>query len=384
MDYRVAPDGGVRDVDASKRQALVTVPWEVLDTYHTDFARDAFTEFLTDRLPVACWQHQRAEPIGRAVSWQQGARAHEFVLQFDDFNAVPTAHRAFTQMESGTITDVSFGFDQAEAVPHPNGERGNVRFTKARMPEISPVTVGSIPGASVLGVRSEEAATIARLVDDQVISAVEAREMLRLAGPPPVRESITVAERATTITVADDGQVSVDGATSEPADDGADDSDPGMLAQAVDAAIDAAIDAYDAGNPEQGRALLGAADVTVDELLDALGVPDADEDAADGTERAAEAAHTTSATGQYADPGYQTDGKARYPLDTQAHVRAAWAFISQADNAGKYTAEQRVKVKANIAAAAKRLGVTVSTRSADDGLEYDVAAAVATATARGR
>jgi len=325
MDYRVAPDGGVRDVDASKRQALVTVPWEVLDTYHTDFARDAFTEFLTDRLPVACWQHQRAEPIGRAIKWDQGARAHEFVLQFDDFNAVPTAHRAFTQMESGTITDVSFGFDQAEAVPHPNGERGNVRFTKARMPEISPVTVGSIPGASVLGVRSEEAATIARLVDDQVISAVEAREMLRLAGPPPERESITVAERATTITVADDGQVSVDGAAS--ADDGAvddgpdDDSDPGMLAQAVDAAIDAAMEAFNSVDTSQlplevrqAIALVGAADVTVDELLDALGVPDADEPT-DGTERAAE---------------------------------------------------------------------PESTRSADDGLEYDVAAAVATATARGR
>ena len=29
----------------------------------------------------------------------------------------------------------------------------------------------------------------------------------------------------------------------------------------------------------------------------------------------------------YADPGYQADGKKRYPLDSEHHIRAAWAFI---------------------------------------------------------
>jgi hypothetical protein len=35
----------------------------------------------------------------------------------------------------------------------------------------------------------------------------------------------------------------------------------------------------------------------------------------------------------YADPGYQKDGKKRYPLDTEAHCRAAWSYINMPKNA---------------------------------------------------
>jgi cation transport regulator ChaB len=53
----------------------------------------------------------------------------------------------------------------------------------------------------------------------------------------------------------------------------------------------------------------------------------------------------------YADPGHQSDGKARYPIDTEAHIRAAWSYIHQAKNAGKYSAEQAAAIKRRIAAA---------------------------------
>lgn len=64
-------------------------------------------------------------------------------------------------------------------------------------------------------------------------------------------------------------------------------SDPGALAQGVDAAIDEAIDLFASvditslpAEVQQAIALVQAADATVDELLDALGVEDPDEDAA--------------------------------------------------------------------------------------------------------
>jgi HK97 family phage prohead protease len=62
----------------------------------------------------------------------------------------------------------------------------------------------------------------------------------------------------------------------------------------------------------------------------------------------------------YADPGYQEDGKARYPLDTADHVRAAWSYINMPKNAAKYTAEQVAKIKARIKAAGKKFGVEFS------------------------
>jgi len=67
---------------------------------------------------------------------------------------------------------------------------------------------------------------------------------------------------------------------------------------------------------------------------------------------------------EYADPGYQKDGQKRYPIDTRAHVRAAWSYINQGDNAALYSAENLAKVKAAIQRAGKKFGVTFSEKAA--------------------
>lgn len=66
----------------------------------------------------------------------------------------------------------------------------------------------------------------------------------------------------------------------------------------------------------------------------------------------------------YADPGYQKDGKKRYPLDTKEHVRAAWAYINKQQDGDKYTAAQLRRVKARIKAAAPKFGVKISQEAA--------------------
>jgi phage head maturation protease len=53
----------------------------------------------------------------------------------------------------------------------------------------------------------------------------------------------------------------------------------------------------------------------------------------------------------YADPGYRPDAKQRYPIDTERHIRAAWAFIHLPGNARHYTAGQLERIKARIVAA---------------------------------
>src|SRR5437867_1115126 len=58
----------------------------------------------------------------------------------------------------------------------------------------------------------------------------------------------------------------------------------------------------------------------------------------------------------YADPGYQKDKKKRYPLDNEKHIRAAWSYINQADNAAQYDAAHLKLVKARIRSAMKRIG----------------------------
>jgi hypothetical protein len=55
----------------------------------------------------------------------------------------------------------------------------------------------------------------------------------------------------------------------------------------------------------------------------------------------------------YADPGYQPDGKRRYPIDTEHHIRAAWSYINRPSNAKRYTADQVGRIRAAIVAAWK-------------------------------
>jgi HK97 family phage prohead protease len=71
---------------------------------------------------------------------------------------------------------------------------------------------------------------------------------------------------------------------------------------------------------------------------------------------------------EYADPGYQKDGKKRYPLDSEEHCRAAWSYINQGDNAAQYTPDQLARVKAKIKAAAKKYGIEISDAQRDESL----------------
>jgi HK97 family phage major capsid protein/HK97 family phage prohead protease len=63
---------------------------------------------------------------------------------------------------------------------------------------------------------------------------------------------------------------------------------------------------------------------------------------------------------EYADPGYQADGKKRYPIDTEDHCKAAWSYINQADNAAKYSSEHLAAIKGRIKAAGKKYGIDFS------------------------
>lgn len=57
---------------------------------------------------------------------------------------------------------------------------------------------------------------------------------------------------------------------------------------------------------------------------------------------------------EYADPGLQKDKKARYPIDTAEHIRAAWNYIHKAKNEAEYSADDLKKVKGAIETAWKK------------------------------
>ena len=62
----------------------------------------------------------------------------------------------------------------------------------------------------------------------------------------------------------------------------------------------------------------------------------------------------------YAAPGYQEDGKKRYPIDTKEHVKAAWSYINQEKNQSAYSAKELASIKSKIKSAAKKVGIEIS------------------------
>lgn len=62
----------------------------------------------------------------------------------------------------------------------------------------------------------------------------------------------------------------------------------------------------------------------------------------------------------YADPGYQDDGKPRYPLKkngkwSEERITAAWDYINEKRDEDKYSKEDLEKVKNNILKAKKEI-----------------------------
>jgi hypothetical protein len=71
---------------------------------------------------------------------------------------------------------------------------------------------------------------------------------------------------------------------------------------------------------------------------------------------------------KYADPGYR-DGTKRYPIDTEEHCRAAWAYINMPKNAAKYSADELKAIKARIIKAGKEYGVEFHDDASQMGVE---------------
>lgn len=272
------------DTDGDRHHVTQEYPLGIVDKYRTVWLPETFRRSWEERLPALCWMHNLKEPIGRAVAAEvvnQNHRGEKVQVaqvrsRFSRFAQVPQAERAFVQIEDGDLTDFSFGFTQlapGRAWRGSNGVRAEA-IPLARMNETSPVTIGAIPGAMATSVREETGMAIPTLEEIMamrrhgLIDAGGAAELARQILPEGMREHIVV---------------------SATRDDGTDDDDPSPedCAEALDATLDAAqglIDGLDEGvvdglpaDLQQALALVAAAGVTSDALLDAMGIDDPDD-----------------------------------------------------------------------------------------------------------
>lgn len=361
------------------RQVTVRIPYNVRDSHGTSWAPGVFAETLRSGgvIPVVL-NHDEGRVVGKVAGYRETADHLELDVMLADPEKVPDASVIKSLLDDGMISGTSFKF-RGGVAERDNANKNTVRIRSAHLAHLSFVVDASIPGAKVVGVRNAaDIAGVAALVDAGVINAGEGRGLLGLEGDAPTRAATTEAEVGAAVAEALDGNADrARTARTTITDDGL------RCARAVDAAVtqacalldDVDVDALPEG-VRDAVGLLVAAGVAAEQLRDAFGF--------DAPEVLSGDRATDKPYGdvEYADPGYQEDGKKRYPLDTEDHVRAALSYIGQEKNAAKYSTEDLKKVKAKIEAAAKKFGI--GERSADDDAELDGLTAQALATLNAR
>lgn len=64
---------------------------------------------------------------------------------------------------------------------------------------------------------------------------------------------------------------------------------------------------------------------------------------------------------KYGDVTFADSKNNKYPIDSEAHVRAAWSYINMPKNAGKYSAADLSTIKGRIRSAAKKFNIAINT-----------------------
>lgn len=177
METRAA-GGKIQAISEDDRTfELRIVQFGVVDSFGSVWDPGVFEDSLRTKLPPACWSHDWSRVIGSVKEHEQREDGDYGLVQMADPDEVPDSRMAYSLIKDKHITDTSFGFKRQEwqdakrsqdYAPQLDGERE--RMQRARLDEVSPVLVGSVPGARVLAVRSEE--RITRMDAGQLLTAV--------------------------------------------------------------------------------------------------------------------------------------------------------------------------------------------------------------------
>lgn len=308
IEQRFSPVLELRETDTGHEADLRIVTYGVRDSYGTSWNPAVFKRSIDEGPISAVFAHESNRPIGVVTDFRDDGKHLDGRLEFLDFDAVPDARMAYTAMKQKAYRGVSFGFERR--VEEDDKEiRDTIRIMDADLIEISPVLRAAVPGSKVLAVR-----------DDPVYE-------LR----------------------------SVNGATEDPME--------------ILALLDKAVATGDVRSIEQHlhtlEELVGMTPtfsleqrnepdsefVDVMTRLDSLVLP-----------KAYALSNRADSKKPYGDVKYADPKNGKYPIDTEAHVKAAWSYINQEKNAAKYPLNGVTlsEVKSRIKAACKKFGIDIN------------------------
>lgn len=150
----VRADGTLTDNKMSVEDRTVKgylIVWGVVDSYGTMFMKGCCAKSLNDRGPQSnskykitfLWQHRQDDPLGQFTVLKEDDYGLYFEAVVDDPEDVPTAKRALSQINSGTINQFSAGFDYVWDKMEYDDKTDSILLKEIDLWEGSAVTIGA-------------------------------------------------------------------------------------------------------------------------------------------------------------------------------------------------------------------------------------------------
>ena len=108
-------------------------------------------ESSTNRKIAFCWQHDIKDPIGKIEKIEEREDGAYAVVKLCDFEAVPNAKRAYSQLQDGSINQFSFGFNYVWDKVEYDEEQDCFVVKEVKLHEISIVTMGANEQTEYIG-----------------------------------------------------------------------------------------------------------------------------------------------------------------------------------------------------------------------------------------
>lgn len=190
----------------SKKEYFLDVKFSdytIVDDADDLMVKGCFTSSFGDaensnRKVAFCWQHDTKDPIGTIVKWWEDEKGAYVTVKLSDFDAVPSAKRAWSQVNDGSINQASFGYNydwdavkyiRPEIVDGKTVKEGYFSVGNVFLHEVSLVTMGCNKNTEVLDARDAEKSLLKSFFEkDNVLNALmsledtEVKEFLKEQG----------------------------------------------------------------------------------------------------------------------------------------------------------------------------------------------------------
>lgn len=146
---------------------------------------DRGPESSTNRKIAFLWQHDMRDPIGKILKLEERDDGAYAVVRLSDFDAVPNAKRAYSQLQDGVLNQFSFGYNYIWDKMEYDEEKDAFIVKELNLHEVSVVTLGANEETEYIGEVDDMKSFVNNLKENHPDKYTELLNAIKLEAEPP-------------------------------------------------------------------------------------------------------------------------------------------------------------------------------------------------------